>query len=310
MTVRIPPPGRRRASRRASSTGSPKCMKRPPLHVPTAMCSSSAMPQSSLGRNRIDAGVKSRARAADASVVGRVLTPFVAIIVLLAVTAPVAAAADETHIIVARDPGLSAGERADIRDDAGVDLVQTLRIPDTEVVSTDDPSSALASLRSDPDVRYAEIDRVRHAFRTNDFDFDYLWALENTGQSVEGVTGTPDADMDVPEAWSAAPGAGMGITVAVVDTGVQANHPDLSGQITSGRSFVGSAGAASSYADDNGHGTHVTGTIAALGNNSAGIVGIAPGARIMSLKALDAGGGGSDSDIAEAFDWAGDHNIR
>src|SRR3954447_11670702 len=146
MTVPIPPPGRRMASRRSSSTGSPKCMKRPPLHVPTAMCSSSAMALPSLGRNRIDARVKSRARGADAGLVGRVLAPFVSVIVLLAVTAPMAAAADETHISVARDPGLSAGERADIRSDAGVDLVQTLTIPNTEIVATGD-SGAKAALR-------------------------------------------------------------------------------------------------------------------------------------------------------------------
>src|SRR5262249_6050139 len=59
-----------------------------------------------------------------------------------------------------------------------------------------------------------------------------------------------------------------------------------------------------------GHGTHVTGTIAALADNGIGVAGVAPGARVMPLRALDADGSGSDSTIAEAFDYAGDMGVR
>jgi subtilisin family serine protease len=235
-------------------------------------------------------------------------------LLVLAVLAPAArAATGETRIIVGRDPGLTAGERASIRQDAGVRLVRTLRIANTEVVTTGDPTAALAQLRSDPDVQYAEIDRVRHAF-TNDPGYAGQWALDNTGSNLHDnftpalAYGTPNADMNVPEAWLRG-ALGAGVTVAVVDSGVEATHPDLAGQIASGsRGFVG--GVDGGFVDGYGHGTHVSGIIAAASGNSQGIAGIAPGAKVVALKALDDTGSGNDSDIAAAFDYAGDHGIR
>jgi subtilisin family serine protease len=231
---------------------------------------------------------------------------------LLAVLAPAAQAAPgETRIIVGRDPGLSGRERADIRRDAGVDLVRTLGLPNTEVVTTADPQAALADLRKNPDVRYAELDRVRHAL-TNDTYFSYQWAIENTGQdlldsNLATVNGTPDADMDVTEAWARG-ATGSGVTVAVVDSGIDAAHPDLAGQVAAGsRGFVGAGDAG--FVDGEGHGTHVSGIIAAVSGNAAGVSGLAPSAKVMALKALDDTGAGVDSDIAEAFDFAGSQNI-
>jgi thermitase len=235
-------------------------------------------------------------------------------LLVLAGIAPAAqAATGETEIIIARDPGLSGSERAEIRQDAGVAHVRNLRLPDTEVVRTDDPRAALAALRRDPDVHYAEVNRTRRAL-TNDSYFKYQWALSNTGQAVptaEGGTaaGTSDADMDVPEAWSHGT-LGQGVTVAVVDSGIDATHPELAGQVAGAHGFVG--GVPSDTTDNNGHGTHVSGIIAAVSNNSAGISGIAPGARLLALKALDGTpeASGSDDDIADAFSYAGDHGVR
>src|SRR5439155_11431455 len=125
--------------------------------------------------------------------------------------------------------------------------------------------AALQTLNADPDVRRAERDvRVRAA--SNDPYFKYLWALENTGQTIDPpasgfqpFSGTPDDDMDVPEAWAFTTGAGQ--IVAVVDTGVDAAHPDLAGQVAPGGfNFVGDN---SDTSDPAGHGTHVAGTIAA-----------------------------------------------
>jgi subtilisin family serine protease len=233
-------------------------------------------------------------------------------LLVLAVLAPAAqAATDDTHIIVGRDPGLSGSERAEIRRDAGVKHVENLRLANIEVVATDDPKAALAALRSDPDVRYAELDRSRHAF-TNDPDYSAQWALENTGHNlydnfVGGPMGTANADMDVPEAWSLH-GTGTG-KVAVVDSGIDASHPDLAANVDTAlsRGFVG--GANGNYADGDGHGTHVSGIIGALSGNAVGVSGIAPGVKLVALKALDDDGNGSDSDIAAAFDYAGDNGI-
>src|SRR6476660_6985405 len=138
----MPSPGRRRASMRASSIGSPKCMKRPPLQVPTATCCRSAMSSCRIGpRHMPDPRLQVGAPRADHA---RVRVALTLSFLLLAVLAPAAQAAPGvTRIIVGRDPGLSNTERASIRQDAGVKLVRTLRVPNTEVVTTTDPQAAL-----------------------------------------------------------------------------------------------------------------------------------------------------------------------
>ena len=97
------------------------------------------------------------------------------------------------------------------------------------------------------------------------------------------------------------------MTVGVVDTGVQADHEDLAGQVIGGYDFLSRDSVAQ---DGNGHGTHVAGTIAALANNDKGIIGVAPSAKVVPLRALDDGGSGYMSDVAAAFDYAGDQGLR
>jgi subtilisin family serine protease len=109
-------------------------------------------------------------------------------------------------------------------------------------------------------------------------------------------------------AWSIS--RGTGVTVAVVDTGVDRSHPDLSGQVLSGWTFLNGTQSKSGAADDNGHGTHVAGTIAARANNQVGITGAAPGARILPVKVLSASGSGYYSDVAKGITWATQHGAR
>ena len=225
---------------------------------------------------------------------------------MLAAIPASAAANTDTRIIVKREPGLTAAERADIRADADVRLVRTLSLPRTEVVATTDARDALATLRRDPDVVYAELDRIRTAVQTTPQPDPYmglLWALDS---------GT-DPDINGVQAWWFATGAGQ--TIAVVDSGVNKDHPDfldaaLDSKVTSGYSFVAPRGPDDySDLDPDSHGTHVTGTIAARRENGVGIAGVAPDTEIMALRALtvDANGNvtGRDSDIAEAFRYAG-----
>jgi thermitase len=216
--------------------------------------------------------------------------------------APTAAAAD--RIVLKRRAGLSAAERADVRADAAVALAETLRIAGIEVVRPrdGDRTRALAELREDPNVLWAEPDRRRHA--AADPMAGLLWGLNNTGQSVWGSRGTPDADIDAPEAWTVTRGAG--VTVAVVDTGADLGHPDLAAHLHPGYDFVDND---SNPTDANGHGTHVAGTIAAA-DNGVGVVGVAPDASVVPLRVLGADGSGYSSDVAAAFDWAGDHDVR
>jgi subtilisin family serine protease len=231
-----------------------------------------------------------------------------------------AAAAEPTRIIVQRDGGLSTAERRDIREDAGVRLVETLSLPRTEVVAAPagDAAAALRDLRADDDVVYAELDR-RRTTNSDDAFWGWMWGLSNSGRPVlhNDPPGTPDADIDATDAWAltvdgtpdGTPISGAGVTVAVVDSGVDLTHEDLADQVVDYHNFVADH-APTDVTDGSGHGTHVSGTIAALGDNQAGGVGVAPEAKLMELRALGDNGGGFDSDIAEAFRYAGDHGAR
>jgi subtilisin family serine protease len=108
-----------------------------------------------------------------------------------------------------------------------------------------------------------------------------------------------------PAAWSTS--TGVGAVVAVIDTGVQHDHPDLGGRLLGGFDFVGGD---STPTDGDGHGTHVTGIVAANRDNGEGITGVAPGARILPLRVLDDDGGGSTSDTVKAIDYAIDKGVH
>jgi serine protease len=109
--------------------------------------------------------------------------------------------------------------------------------------------------------------------------------------------------MRTPEAWRRSTGAG--VTVAVVDTGVDSAHPDLAGQVLPGADLI--TGAEGPVTDPNGHGTHVAGIIAAAAGNGEGIAGVAPGARILPIRVLGANGSGYLSDAANGIVYAAEH---
>ncbi len=94
---------------------------------------------------------------------------------------------------------------------------------------------------------------------------------------------------------------GKGVVVAVVDTGVQANHADLRGQVLAGKDFVAPGTSAN---DENGHGTHVAGIVAAVAGNKRGVAGLARSSRILPVRVLDARGEGSSDDVAKGIIWA------
>src|SRR6266550_3945083 len=185
----------------------------------------------------------------------------------------------------------------------------------------------LAALRRDPRVRYAERNVRFHADQTpDDPSFGQLWGLENVGQAVSGVTGTPDADIDAPEAWSVTTGS-PDVTVGIIDTGVDYMHPDLAsniwinpGENCAGCRNDGIDNDGNGYVDDwhgwdfinndndpfddNGHGTHVAGTIGAVGDNGNGVAGVSWSVRLMPLKFLGANGAGDAADAVRAVLYA------
>lgn len=127
-----------------------------------------------------------------------------------------------------------------------------------------------------------------------------------TPPATPGVAGDPlrtaqshIGQLSLEQAWPISTGADQ--VVAVVDTGVDLTHPDLVDRLVPGINLV-TPGAPPS--DDNGHGTHVAGIVAATTGNEVGVSGIAPGARIMPVKVLDATGNGSTDAIAAGIEWA------
>jgi subtilisin family serine protease len=97
---------------------------------------------------------------------------------------------------------------------------------------------------------------------------------------------------------------GTGTVVAVVDSGVDLTHPDLAGRLLAGHDFVDDD---STPQDLNGHGTHVTGIVAADSGNGIGVSSVAPGAQVLPVRVLDDQGSGSTDDVAAGIDWAVDH---
>lgn len=153
-------------------------------------------------------------------------------------------------------------------------------------------------------VESAERDYINSVnFSPNDASYNMQWALNNTGQTVEGRSGTINADINADIAWDVS--KGQGVRVAVIDTGVDTGHPDLSSKIAATKIFNGD-----SINDLYGHGTHVAGIIGAVTNNLQGVAGVCPDCQLVIAKALDDSGKGPDSVWIEALLWAADQNVK
>lgn len=219
---------------------------------------------------------------------------------------------------------------------SGFRVLAGLGLPGQLLLETTSPlSNALAALGDRGDLVYFEPSTMislgaTTAATPNDPSFGSLYGLHNVGQSG----GTPDADIDATEAWQISTGS-EDVIVAVIDTGIDYTHPDLVSNIwvnpgeiagngidddgngfvddVHGYDFVNNDG---DPFDDEGHGTHVAGTIGATGNNGVGVVGVSWDVSLMGLKFLDANGSGSTADAVRAVNYATmmrnqyGHNIR
>jgi subtilisin family serine protease len=152
---------------------------------------------------------------------------------------------------------------------------------------------ALASLRSEASVESVERDVFLEALDT--VPNDALWPTQ-WGWRLVGA----------PRAWDASRGA-PGIVIAVLDTGVDAQHPDLTGSTVAGHDFVNDDADAS---DDHGHGTTAAGVIAARTNNGEGQSGVCWSCSLMPVKVLDSRGSGKTSTIALGIAWAAERGAR
>jgi serine protease len=196
--------------------------------------------------------------------------------------------------------------------------------PSGRMMKLDLPASttveaALAALRKDPAVLYAEPNYRLHATGIpNDPRFPQLYNMHNTGQTG----GTRDADVDAPEAWNLTTGS-RNVVVAVVDSGIDYHHEDLAANMwvnpheiagnglddddngviddVHGANLLDGSG---DPMDENSHGTHCAGIVGAVGDNGVGVAGVAWNVSLMAIKFLDATAGGTLEGAVASLDYA------
>lgn len=160
-------------------------------------------------------------------------------------------------------------------------------------VSPKAEAKVVEALSKNPNFVFAEPDYMAKAILTpNDpYYFSYQWHLPK---------------ISAPTAWDVTTGVNS-VLLSVIDSGVDYNHPDLAGRVTSGYDFVNND---SDPADDNGHGTAVAGTAGAAGNNGLGGTGVAWGIALLPVKALGGDGSGSYSAIANGITYSADRGAK
>lgn len=184
--------------------------------------------------------------------------------------------------------------------------------------SSDDVESAMSRLAQYPEVESVQPDFIyTTSLVPNDSQYAQQWGFKNTGQTLApdhatqnfystGNPGTSGRDMGLETAWDKITDCST-VVVAVVDTGIKMDHEDLASNLWSngsgehGYDFVNSD---ANPSDDNGHGTHVAGTIGARGNNAIATTGVCWRVQLMAVKVLAANGSGSTSAIISGVQFA------
>jgi thermitase len=218
--------------------------------------------------------------------------------------------------LVSFETDTTAAQRAAAHASVGGVVVNRLEAAGIDVVRV--PEGVDPAVAAD---RYQRIARVAAAQPNyemgissvpNDVLFGQEWGLHNTSQLVAGSLNAraPDFDVDAPEGWDTAFGPGSfpstgGTRVGVLDTGIDRGHADFLNKVKACASAVTALGivATGVCEDDNSHGTHVAGTIAAAANNTIGVAGVAPNAELAIFKGLNAGGVGFYADMIAGIHW-------
>jgi subtilisin family serine protease len=181
----------------------------------------------------------------------------------------------------------------------GLKVAQTGTVFGSDVIILQVPDGKeqeiISRLSAHPDVLFAELDyRYEIAMSPDDPYFGAQWAHTTLRSS---------------EAWDITTGDAA-IRIAIIDTGIDATHPDLASKILPGHSFLNQVYQDSNPVDLHGHGTHVAGIAAAVTDNNAGVAGTSWGARIIPVRVLDSNGDGWTTDIAAGINWARTQNAH
>ncbi|HET9952324.1 MAG TPA: choice-of-anchor D domain-containing protein [Candidatus Eisenbacteria bacterium] len=253
----------------------------------------------------------------------RSIALFLAFAVSIAWAAPADATppAKEGELIIKFRSGTPQSIIDAIRSDIGASRVRAFgRIrAEQDLISAGTVQGAIDRYRGHPAVEIIEPNYIlSEAVTPNDPLFPQLWGLNNTGQTG----GLPGADISATDAWNISTGSSA-VVVAIIDTGIDYSHPDLAPNIFLNAGEIPANGIdddGNGYIDDvrgwdfvnhdndpyddRGHGTHVAGTIGAVGNNGLGVAGVAWQVKLMPLKFLSSGGTGTTADAIAAIEYA------
>ncbi|MCL7475717.1 MAG: S8 family peptidase [ANME-2 cluster archaeon] len=211
----------------------------------------------------------------------RIFSIIIILMIFVSFLAPVAATPPDDNMVRVLIGFKDKNDAALIESYGGKVNAQFDIIP---AIAAEVPVQALYGLSHNPKIDIIEPDAVAHAMgQVTPWGIDRVQAPQT---HANGITG-------------------MGVNVAIIDTGIDYNHPDLASNYMGGYDYVNLD---TDPFDDAGHGTHVAGTVAAI-NNNFGVIGVSPEVNIYALKVLDASGSGSYSNIISAIDWARTHNI-
>ncbi|MBI5247070.1 MAG: S8 family peptidase [Elusimicrobia bacterium] len=231
-------------------------------------------------------------------------------------------AGDVIHKIVACKPDVSTAECRKLAQSVGCSVVREL--PSINAIVIELPAfrgdKAEAKLKASTLVNLVETDRKRNWLTAVTVpapvpQFDLGEGARDILRRIGGLKPVAVADPEQPwgiarvnaaGAWPST--QGQGAVVAVIDTGIDKSHPDLAGVVIGGFNAL-DPNKPDAWADDQGHGSHVAGTIAGR-RDGKGVVGVAPLVKLYAVKVLDADGNGGFSDVIAGIEWAASHGIK
>lgn len=213
----------------------------------------------------------------------------------------------EDRLLMAFADGVSEARKQELLTQLGLTVLKDFSYVGSLLVGTradDDLSTKITDLSGIPEILYAEPDLIgQWALTPNDPQYANMWAMENTGQTG----GTPGADISAPAAWDVVTGSPQTV-IAILDSGIDYTHPDLvdnmwvnpgeipgNGIDDDGNGYIDDifginpGSGSSDPIDIFGHGTHVAGTVGAVGNNSIGVTGVNWNSKLMALSIGNAG---------------------